>query len=111
MTVVAPLYTTCWGMLKQPDNQKSSSRDVRLACGAGEYAVLHQTATRRADFARFGAAQTPAIERDPLDERQIRLFLYGSPSVVVGCRHAIAVRGMATPPEPGWPEYLYPSAR
>ena len=29
----------------------------------------------------------------------------------VWMRHAIAVRGMATPPEPGWPEYLYPSAR
>jgi hypothetical protein len=25
MTVVAPLYTTCWGMLKQPDNQKPSN--------------------------------------------------------------------------------------
>ena len=41
--------------------------------------MLHQTATRRADFARLGADQTPAIERDPLDERQIRLFLYGFP--------------------------------
>jgi hypothetical protein len=23
MTVVAPIYTTCWGMLKQPDNPKT----------------------------------------------------------------------------------------
>ena len=45
--------------------------------------MLHQTATRRADFARLGAAQTPAIERDPLGERQIRLFLYGSPAVAM----------------------------
>lgn len=45
--------------------------------------MLHQTATRRADFARLGADQTPAIERDPLDERQIRLFLYGFPAVAV----------------------------
>jgi hypothetical protein len=27
MTVVAPLYTTCWGMLKQPDNQELASHD------------------------------------------------------------------------------------
>jgi C4-dicarboxylate-specific signal transduction histidine kinase len=26
MTVVAPLYTTCWGLLKQPDNQKTTRR-------------------------------------------------------------------------------------
>lgn len=25
MTVVAPLYTTCWGMLKQPDNQEPAT--------------------------------------------------------------------------------------
>ena len=27
--VVAPLYTTCWGMLKQPDNQKAPINQAR----------------------------------------------------------------------------------
>ena len=40
MTVVAPLYTTCWGLLKQPDNQKTASRGQHARPGLCVHLVL-----------------------------------------------------------------------
>ena len=51
MAVVAPLYTTCWGMLKQPDNQKPPSSGV-MNRGEGWEAIT-TTLSDHCDFAQL----------------------------------------------------------